>query len=100
MEDEVESEKEASEKMVTGGTLEEGHEFGFEIGMLGLLEPVLKSRTGDAMLLGELALRAEGATGMLKVVLGLGGLGSIPAKGVWPGVRRGIKLRGSHGPYP
>ena len=41
MEDEVEGEDEASQEAVAGGALEEGHEFGFDIGMLGLSEPVL-----------------------------------------------------------
>jgi len=100
MKNEVKGEEQASKEAVTGGTLEEGDEFGFEFWMLGLVEPVLESGTRDAGLSGELALGAGRPVGVVEVVSGLGGFAALPTEGLWPGVRGGVKLRVSHGPYP
>ncbi len=100
MENKVEGQQEASQEAVTRGTLEESRQFGIEFRMLGLVEPVLESGTRNAGLLGELPLGAGGTVGVMEVVSGLGGIGSIPAEGVWPGVGVGVKLRVSHGPCP
>ena len=37
MEDQVQGQQQAAQKAIADGTLEEGHQFGFEVGMLGLL---------------------------------------------------------------
>src|SRR5450432_2356114 len=95
---EVEGEEEATQEIVADGTLEEGHDGGLEIGVLGLSEPVLESGPWDAGLLAELALRGGGSVRMVKVVARLGGLCSASAAGVWTGVRVRVKLRRSHGP--
>jgi len=98
MENEVQSEEEATEEAIADGTFQESREVWFEIGMLGLLEPVLESGTRDAGLLGELALGGGRAVGVGKVASGLSGFGATPTEGIWPGVGGGIKLRVSHGP--
>ena len=94
VEDEMKCQDQASEEAVTGGTLAEGHECGFEVGVLSLLVPVLQSGSWQPDLLSELSLR--GMAG-LELVEGMRGKGPRPAKGLWPRGDVGVKLRESHG---
>jgi hypothetical protein len=100
MEDQVQGQQQAAQEAIADWTLEESHEFGFEVGMASLLEPILQRGPRHAGLLGEPALGVARPVGMVEVVAGLGGLDAVPTEGVWPVVGRGVKLRRSHGPCP
>jgi hypothetical protein len=80
--------------------VEEGGLGGVEVEAALALQPVLQGGAGHAGLVGLAALGRVGAAGVAEVVQRLGGVGAVPAEGLWPGGGRGGRLRGRHGSYP
>jgi hypothetical protein len=72
VEDQVQGGDESAQEAIAGGALQEGDEFGFEVGVGRAAEPVLQGGAWHAVVAGELAL-GGGVVGVAEVVACLGG---------------------------